>query len=48
MIFHPGPVNFGIEFEKKISDLENCKVSHRVANGVGLRMAVLAKLFSEQ
>jgi aspartate carbamoyltransferase catalytic subunit len=48
MIFHPGPVNYGIEFEKEIADLENCKVSHQVANGVGLRMAVLAKLFSEQ
>ena len=48
MVFHPGPVNYGIEFEKEIADLENCKVSHQVANGVGLRMAVLAKLFSEQ
>ena len=34
--------------DEEIANLDNCKVSHQVANGVGLRMAVLAKLFSEQ
>ena len=48
LLFHPGPVNYGIEFNEEIANLDNCKVSHQVANGVGLRMAVLAKLFSEQ
>ena len=48
LLFHPGPVNYGIEFNEEIASLDNCKVSHQVANGVGLRMAVLAKLFSEQ
>ena len=37
-----------LEFNEEIANLDNCKVSHQVANGVGLRMAVLAKLFSEQ
>lgn len=46
ILLHPGPVNFGIELSKEASDLENCKIRNQIFNGVGMRMAVLTKLFS--
>jgi aspartate carbamoyltransferase catalytic subunit len=47
ILFHPGPVNFGIELSKEASELENCKIRNQIFNGVGMRMAVLTKLFSQ-
>ena len=46
ILLHPGPVNFGIELSKKASELNNCKIRNQIFNGVGMRMAVLTKLFS--
>lgn len=46
ILLHPGPVNFGIELSKEASDLENCKIRNQIFNGVGMRMAILTKLFS--
>ena len=47
ILLHPGPVNFGIELSKEVSDLENCKIKNQIFNGVGMRMAILTKLFSQ-
>tara|TARA_Y100001970_G_scaffold211336_1_gene257946 strand:- start:5175 stop:6089 length:915 start_codon:yes stop_codon:yes gene_type:complete len=47
ILLHPGPANFGIELSKEVSDLENCKIRNQIFNGVGMRMAVLTKLFSQ-
>ena len=47
ILLHPGPVNFGIELCKEASKLENCKIRNQIFNGVGMRMAVLTKLFSQ-
>ena len=47
ILLHPGPVNFGIELNKDVSDLENCKIKDQIFNGVGMRMAILTKLFSQ-
>ena len=47
ILFHPGPVNFGIELHKEVAELENCKVKNQIFNGVGMRMAILTKLFSQ-
>ena len=47
ILLHPGPVNFGIELNKDVSDLENCKIKNQIFNGVGMRMAILTKLFSQ-
>ena len=47
ILLHPGPVNFGIELSKEAAELENCKIKNQIFNGVGLRMAVLTKLFSQ-
>ena len=46
ILLHPGPVNFGIELSSEASDLQNCKIRNQIFNGVGMRMAVLTKLFS--
>ena len=47
ILLHPGPVNFGIELSREASKLENCKIRNQIFNGVGMRMAVLTKLFSQ-
>ena len=47
ILLHPGPVNFGIELSKEVSELDNCKIKNQIFNGVGMRMAVLTKLFSQ-
>jgi len=47
ILLHPGPVNFGIELNKDVSTLENCKIKNQIFNGVGMRMAILTTLFSQ-
>ncbi len=47
ILLHPGPVNFGIELSKEVGELDNCKISNQIFNGVGMRMAILTKLFSQ-
>ena len=47
ILLHPVPVNFGIELNKDVSALENCKIKNQIFNGVGMRMAILTKLFSQ-
>ena len=47
ILLHPGPVNFGIELTKDVGELDNCKIRNQIFNGVGMRMAVLTKLFSQ-
>ena len=47
ILLHPGPVNFGIELSKEASELDNCKIRDQIFNGVGMRMAVLTRLFSQ-
>ena len=47
ILLHPGPVNFGIELSKEAGELDNCKIRNQIFNGVGMRMAVLTKLFSQ-
>ena len=47
ILLHPGPVNFGIELDQEADKLDNCKIKNQIFNGVGMRMAVLTKLFSQ-
>ena len=47
ILLHPGPVNFGIELDQEAAKLDNCKIKNQIFNGVGMRMAVLTKLFSQ-
>ena len=47
ILLHPGPVNFGIELDQEAAELDNCKIKNQIFNGVGMRMAVLTKLFSQ-
>jgi aspartate carbamoyltransferase catalytic subunit len=41
LIMHPGPVNRGIELAADVADGPNSSILRQVANGLGVRMAVL-------
>ena len=44
IIMHPGPVNRGVELDSETADSEESVILRQVANGVVVRMAVLAML----
>ncbi|MEK7287590.1 MAG: aspartate carbamoyltransferase catalytic subunit [Elusimicrobiota bacterium] len=44
LIFHPGPMNIGLEIDREIADGPNSCVLDQVANGLFVRMAVLDAL----
>ncbi|MHB1929350.1 MAG: aspartate carbamoyltransferase, partial [Acidimicrobiales bacterium] len=39
LVMHPGPVNRGVEIASEVAD--RSVITHQVANGVAVRMAVL-------
>jgi aspartate carbamoyltransferase catalytic subunit len=41
LIMHPGPVNRGVEIAAAVADRSSAVITHQVANGVAVRMAVL-------
>jgi aspartate carbamoyltransferase catalytic subunit len=41
LIMHPGPVNKGVELAAEVADRPAAVITHQVANGVAVRMAVL-------
>jgi aspartate carbamoyltransferase catalytic subunit len=41
LIMHPGPVNRGVEVAAEVADYPDSVITHQVANGVAVRMAVL-------
>ncbi len=43
-LMHPGPVNYGIELDYRISSMPNCLIDKQVTNGVFTRMAILSLL----
>jgi aspartate carbamoyltransferase catalytic subunit len=43
---HPGPINRGIEIAPEVADGPQSRILNQVANGVTLRMAVLAELLA--
>ena len=48
LIMHPGPVNRGVELDGETADSANSVILSQVANGVHVRMAVLALLLGQQ
>jgi len=46
VLFHPGPVNRGVEVSSNVAYGDNSLVNKQVANGIALRMAVLFNLAS--
>ena len=44
LVMHPGPMNRGVEIAPEVADRPNSVITHQVANGVALRMAVLYRL----
>lgn len=46
MVLHPGPLNRGVEIAPEIADGPQSMILAQVANGVAVRMAVLAELLA--
>jgi len=44
VLLHPGPVNYGVELEYKVSTYPNCLIQTQVTHGVFIRMALLSLL----
>ncbi len=45
-VLHPGPVNYGVEIEYELANSTQSLIRRQVANGVFIRMACLALLYS--
>jgi aspartate carbamoyltransferase catalytic subunit len=45
-VLHPGPINRGIEITPEVADGSQSRILDQVANGVLMRMAVLAELLA--
>ncbi|MCD6319953.1 MAG: aspartate carbamoyltransferase catalytic subunit [Candidatus Desulfofervidaceae bacterium] len=41
VLMHPGPVNWGVELDPEVMDLERTIILNQVTNGVAVRMAIL-------
>jgi aspartate carbamoyltransferase catalytic subunit len=46
MVLHPGPINRGVEIAGDVADGPQSRILDQVANGVPVRMAVLAELLA--
>jgi len=46
LVMHPGPLNRGIEIADEVADGAQSRILEQVANGVFVRMAVLAELLA--
>jgi len=45
-VLHPGPINRGVEIAPEVADGPQSRILDQVANGVAVRMAVLAELLT--
>jgi aspartate carbamoyltransferase catalytic subunit len=48
MVMHPGPINRGVEISGDVADGAHSRILDQVANGVFVRMAVLAELLASR
>jgi aspartate carbamoyltransferase catalytic subunit len=44
IVMHPGPMNRGVEIDSEVADGPQSMIRRQVANGVAVRMAVLAAI----
>ena len=44
LVMHPGPMNRGVEISDEVADGPQSAIQQQVANGVAVRMAVLATI----
>lgn len=44
VLMHPGPVNYGVELDYRVSTYPNCLIQTQVTHGVFIRMAILSLL----
>jgi len=48
VVMHPGPINRGVEIASDVADSAQSLILAQVANGVFVRMAVLAELLGDR
>jgi aspartate carbamoyltransferase catalytic subunit len=48
LVFHPGPVNEGVEISPAVAHGKQSVINEQVANGVAVRMALLYLLSGSQ
>jgi aspartate carbamoyltransferase catalytic subunit len=48
LVMHPGPINRGVEIASDVADSPRSLILEQVANGVFVRMAILAELLASQ
>ena len=48
LVMHPGPINRGLEIASAVADGEQSLILAQVANGIAVRMAVMAQLMGGQ
>ena len=44
LVLHPGPVNYGVELDHRVTRFQNCMIDRQVTNGVFTRMALMSEL----
>jgi len=44
VLLHPGPVNYGVELDYRVSSYPNCLIQTQVTHGVFIRMGLLSLL----
>ena len=44
LVLHPGPINRGVEIDSIVADGNHSVILEQVKNGIGIRMAVMAKM----
>jgi aspartate carbamoyltransferase catalytic subunit len=48
ILLHPGPVNYGVEIDHRVTKLYNSMIDRQVSNGIFTRMAIMSLLASER
>ncbi len=48
LVMHPGPMNRGVEIADAVADGSQSVILEQVANGIFVRMAVLAELLGDR
>jgi aspartate carbamoyltransferase catalytic subunit len=44
ILLHPGPVNYGVELDHRVTKLHNSMIDRQVTNGIWTRMAIMSLL----
>jgi len=48
IVMHPGPVNYGVELDHRVTKQHNSMIDTQVTNGVFTRMALMSLLINNK